>query len=98
MSVRPDRRYRVGVDIGGTFTDFTLFDDTAGTVRTHKQLTTPLDPAEAVVEGTAILAEAAGIAPRDIDSAVHGTTLVPNAVIERQGAPPAVLVTTGFRA
>src|SRR5207302_9722821 len=78
MSVKPDLRYRVGVDIGGTFTDFTLFDDAAGTVRTHKQLTTPHDPAEAVIEGTAILAKAAGIAPREIGSVVHGTTLVTN--------------------
>ena len=90
-------QYRIGIDIGGTFTDFALFEDDSGAVRTHKQLTTPHDPAEAVIEGTATLCRAAGIAPQDLAAVVHGTTLVTNAVIERRGAPTAMLVTRGFR-
>ena len=55
-------RYRIGVDIGGTFTDFALFDDVTGEVTTHKQLTTPADPSVAVVEGVVTLCAEAGIA------------------------------------
>jgi N-methylhydantoinase A len=89
--------YRLGVDIGGTFTDFALFDDATGGVRTHKQLTTPRDPAEAVIAGTSTLLSAAGVAPVDLDVVAHGTTLVTNAVIERKGVRTAMLVTEGFR-
>ena len=97
MSLESNFRYRLGVDIGGTFTDFALFDDAEGGVRTHKQLTTPHDPAAAVIEGVTLIAKTAGITPMDIGSVVHGTTLVTNAVIERKGVPTAMLVTKGFR-
>ena len=89
--------YRMGVDIGGTFTDFALYDDDGGPLRTHKQLTTPDDPSRAVIDGVARLAEMASIAIPDLESIVHGTTLVTNAVIERKGVPTAMLVTRGFR-
>jgi len=89
--------FRVGVDVGGTFTDFALVDDASGAVTTHKQLTTPHDPAEAVLEGVAVIAAAAGLAVADLDAVIHGTTLVTNAVIERKGVPTAMLVTEGFR-
>ena len=56
-------RYRIGVDIGGTFTDFALFDDATGEVTTHKQLTTPADPSLAVVEGVATLRRRGGGRP-----------------------------------
>ncbi|MDB6082465.1 MAG: hypothetical protein JWN43_346 [Gammaproteobacteria bacterium] len=95
--MRDQPSYRIGVDIGGTFTDLALYDDTAHTVTTHKLLTTPDDPARAVVEGTAWLCSANGIAPSEITTIVHGTTLVTNAVIERRGAVTAMLVTKGFR-
>ncbi len=90
-------RYRIGVDIGGTFTDFALFDDGTGDVTTHKRLTSAADPSQAVVEGVAIVAAEAGIAVAEIATIVHGTTLVTNAVIERKGAPTAMLVSRGFR-
>ena len=90
-------RYRMGVDIGGTFTDFALFDDVQKSARTYKCLTTPDDPAEAVVEGALTLTEAAGLRLSALDSIVHGTTLVTNAVIERKGVKAAMLVTRGFR-
>jgi len=91
------QRYRIGVDIGGTFTDFALFDDETGDVTTHKRLTSAADPSQAVVEGVGILAAEAGIAVADVATIVHGTTLVTNAVIERKGAPTAMLVSKGFR-
>jgi N-methylhydantoinase A len=89
-------RYRIGVDIGGTFTDFALFDDATGEVTTHKQLTTPADPSLAVVEGVATLVAEAGVDLRDIGVVAHGTTLVTNAIIERKGARTAMLVNRGF--
>ena len=79
--------YRIGVDIGGTFTDFALFDDAAARDRHAQALTTPRDPAQAVIEGVEVARRAAGIAPADVAMVVHGTTLVTNAVIERKGAP-----------
>ncbi|MBM3524997.1 MAG: hydantoinase/oxoprolinase family protein, partial [Alphaproteobacteria bacterium] len=91
------QRYRIGVDIGGTFTDFALFDDETGDVVTHKQLTTPADPSAAVIEGVRTIVDQAGIAIGDVAAIVHGTTLVTNAVIERRGTPTAMLVTQGFR-
>jgi N-methylhydantoinase A len=85
------------VDIGGTFTDFVLHDGGTGQVRTHKQLTTPRAPAEAVISGVGELCEASGVRPTDIGQIIHGTTLVTNAIIERKGAKTAMLVTRGFR-
>lgn len=88
--------YRIGVDIGGTFTDFALFNDENGKVLTHKQLTTPKDPALSVIEGVGILCANGNILPADVETVVHGTTLVTNAVIERRGVPTAMVVTKGF--
>ena len=89
--------YRVGVDIGGTFTDFALYDESARTVSIHKRLTTPEDPAQAVIEGVEVVLEEADVAVADVAAVVHGTTLVTNAVIERSGAKTGMLVTAGFR-
>jgi N-methylhydantoinase A len=89
--------YRIGVDIGGTFTDFALFDDRSRNIQTYKVLTTPADPAEAVIDGVAALTRTANIAASDVGMVVHGTTLVTNAVIERKGTPTAMIVTRGFR-
>ena len=91
------RFHRIGVDIGGTFTDFALFDDHSREIVTHKALTTPADPAKAVIAGVDILTRRAGIRPADVAMVVHGTTLVTNAIIERKGAPTAMIVTRGFR-
>jgi N-methylhydantoinase A len=88
--------YRIGVDIGGTFTDFALYDARSGRMGVHKQLTTPRDPSAAVIEGCALLAERHAIAIRDVSDIVHGTTLVTNAVIERRGAVTGMLATAGF--
>ena len=85
-----------GVDIGGTFTDLVL---TAGaeTPKTHKILTTPREPARAVLEGLAELLERERLKFEDLLLVVHGTTLATNALIERKGAKTALLTTHGFR-
>ncbi len=88
--------YRIGVDIGGTFTDFALFDARGSTMSVHKRLTTPHDPSEAVTEGIAVLLKDNGVAIADVTDVVHGTTLVTNAVIERRGAVTGMLATAGF--
>jgi len=89
--------YRIGIDIGGTFTDFALFDDDRREIVTHKALTTPKAPEQAVLDGVTAVTRQAGIAAADVSMIVHGTTLVTNAVIERRGTPTAMIVTQGFR-
>ena len=89
--------YRLGVDIGGTFTDFALVDDETGALSIHKQLTTPRAPSESVLTGLAVLLERTGVPVADITAIAHGTTLVTNAVVERQGAVTGMLVTKGYR-
>ena len=91
------RGFRAGIDIGGTFTDFILFDENAAAIRLHKCLTTPSDPSRGALGGLADLVAAAGIKVHDLDEIVHGTTLVTNAVIERKGAPVGLITTEGFR-
>src|SRR3954452_718278 len=91
------RKARIGVDVGGTFTDLVLHDPTRDLVHTGKLLTTPGDPAEAIIEGTRRVLREAGLTPADLHSMVHGTTLVTNTVIERTGARVGLLTTAGFR-
>jgi N-methylhydantoinase A len=86
----------VGADIGGTFTDVTLLDP-HGQMHLSKVLTTYHDPALAVLDGLQQVVHAAAIDIRQVDSVIHGTTLVINALIERRGARTALLYTEGFR-
>ena len=88
--------YRIGVDIGGTFTDFALIDDRSGIISTHKQLTTPADPSLAVIDGLQTMLREHGVGISAVSSIIHGTTLVTNAVIERKGTRIGMLVTSGF--
>src|SRR5947209_19548891 len=90
-------RYRAGVDIGGTFTDLIVVDDQTGAFAVGKALTTPDDPSEAVQSVLVETLQRAGIEPADLQTLVHGTTLVTNAIIERKGARTALLTTQGFR-
>jgi N-methylhydantoinase A/oxoprolinase/acetone carboxylase beta subunit len=90
-------RYRFGFDIGGTFTDFVLLEVGAGRLFSHKVLTTPSAPAQAVLHGWRDLLAQVGARPEQIEAAVHGTTLITNALIERRGARTALLTTAGFR-
>lgn len=89
-------RYRIGVDIGGTFTDLVLMDTEDGGLRVLKVPSTPGDPAAAVRGGVAEIVRRAGVAMGDIDLFVHGTTLAVNTLIQRSGADVGVLVTQGF--
>jgi 5-oxoprolinase (ATP-hydrolysing) len=89
--------YRVGMDIGGTFTDYVLLEDRSDRLLLHKRLTTPADPAEGALLGLGELMQKSGSDLRDCTALVHGTTLVTNAVIERRGARTALLTTRGFR-
>ena len=86
---------RIGVDIGGTFTDVVLEID--GKRLTHKILTTRENPAEACLRGICRILAAAGAAAEDIDVLIHGTTLATNAIIERKGAVTSMVTTAGFR-
>lgn len=87
---------RVGVDIGGTFTDIVLEDESFG-IRIFKVLTTHDDPSEAVAAGVNVLMHDIETSLEDVDQIIHGTTLVTNAVVARRGAKTALLVTRGFR-
>jgi len=89
--------FRVGVDIGGTFTDLILVDDAGAVFQVAKVLTTPVDPAQAVEAGVKELLGAAGAPAEHISHVVHGTTLFTNALIERKGAKTALITTAGFR-
>ncbi|MBB97306.1 MAG: methylhydantoinase [Rhodobacteraceae bacterium] len=90
-------QYRVGIDIGGTFTDLFLSHPEAEQAALHKTLTTPDDPSRGALTGLAELLAREGVAMGDVAEIVHGTTLVTNAVIERHGAKVGLLTTTGFR-
>lgn len=90
-------RYRIGFDIGGTFTDFILLDEERHDIRLHKCLTTPEDPSVGALAGLAQIVDDAGLTLGDIGEIVHGTTLVTNALIERKGAKLGLITTEGFR-
>ena len=89
-------RYRIGVDIGGTFTDFVMQDVKTGRLTNEKLLTTPADPSQAVLQGIRMLLKAHGVAPAEVLQVIHGTTLVANALIERKGVVTALVTTRGF--
>jgi N-methylhydantoinase A len=88
--------YRVGVDIGGTFTDMLLVGEDGSTI-IGKTLTTPGDPSRAVENALRPALENGTVKTRDRGTLIHGTTLVTNALIERKGALTALLTTEGFR-
>jgi N-methylhydantoinase A len=95
-SVARRSTWRLGCDIGGTFTDFVLLDETTGRFRVEKVLTTPGDPSEAVDEGVGLLLRQEPEFVASTEHVIHGTTLVINAVIERKGARTAIVATKGF--
>lgn len=92
--------YRIGIDVGGTFTDYLLLDANGGTMA-HKVPSTPDDPSRAVLQGLAGLAEAKGASLGrflgDVDLVVHGTTVTTNAVLTGRTAKTGLLATHGFR-
>ncbi|HVB64438.1 MAG TPA: hydantoinase/oxoprolinase family protein [Nitrolancea sp.] len=90
-------RYRLGVDIGGTFTDLALLEQQSGTLITGKTLTTPSDPADGVLLGLTQLLGRHDVPVDAIAHCIHATTLVTNALIERKGARTGLITTAGFR-
>jgi N-methylhydantoinase A len=88
---------RIGIDVGGTFTDFVLADRRGGRIVHHKEPSTPGDPARAVHLGIAALLARTGVVATEIELVVHGTTLALNAILQRRGARVALVVSTGNR-
>ena len=88
--------HRVGVDIGGTFTDFSILDEADGRLRTLKVLSTPDRPGQEVLAGIAEMGRRFAIRPADISYFTHGTTVGVNTVIQRKGARLALFTTAGF--
>ncbi len=92
-----EKRYRLGCDIGGTFTDFVLLDEKTGKMHIHKCLTTPKDPSDAVEIGIKELEREVSGYISSLYEIIHGTTLVINSIIERKGAKTGLITTKGFR-
>ena len=92
-----ERYYRLGCDIGGTFTDFVLLNDRTGEIWINKCLTTPGDPSDAVEKGIRDLEKEVPGFVKELDEVIHGTTLVINSIIERKGARTGLITTKGFR-
>src|SRR5437879_4420554 len=88
---------RLGVDVGGTFTDLIYVDDEAGNILVHKVPTTPEDPSQGTVHGIRELTERAGESPAVLDQVFHGTTIATNIVIEHNGARVGMITTEGYR-
>ncbi len=95
----PDRpmpaESRIGVDVGGTFTDVVV-TNAGGDIYTYKLLSTPRDFSEGVVDGIREIIESHGVGPADTRDVVHGSTVATNAILERKGALTGLLTTKGF--
>ena len=92
-----NRHFRLGCDIGGTFTDFVLLNEKTGEIAVNKCLTTPGDPSDAVEQGIRELEDKRGHYLGELGELIHGTTLVINSIIERKGAVTGLITTKGFR-
>ena len=89
--------YRLGVDVGGTFTDLLLFNVETGAFWRHKTPSTPHDSSEGILTGVNAICDEAGVAPSAIDYFLHGTTVATNAVLEGKGARVGLVTTEGYR-
>lgn len=90
-------RYRLGVDVGGTFTDLLLFDNETGAFWRHKTPSTPHDSSEGILNGVNAITSDAGVDPAEIEYFLHGTTVATNAVLEGKGARVGLITTEGYR-
>ena len=88
--------YRLGVDVGGTFTDFLLINESDGSTYTAKVPSTPEDSSIGVLNGVARICEQSGVNPKDIKLVMHGTTVATNAVLTGNGAKVGLLTTHGY--
>jgi N-methylhydantoinase A len=89
--------YRLGVDVGGTFTDVLLIDTDSGQTWRAKTASTPADQSVGVLRGIERACEAAGVSPTSIGEVLHGTTVATNAILEGKGAKVGLVTTQGFR-
>ncbi|CAG4932381.1 hydantoinase/oxoprolinase family protein [Acidithrix sp. C25] len=89
--------YILGVDVGGTFTDLLLINETNGETHRAKVPSTPSDPSIGVLEGISKICDRAGISQADLSHVMHGTTVATNAVLEGKGAKVGLIVTQGYR-
>jgi N-methylhydantoinase A len=96
MSMTEAKSYRLGVDVGGTFTDLVLVAPD-GRALTRKVLSTTANYAEAIITGTTALLADAGLSPSVVGDVIHGTTVATNAILERRGARTGLITTAGFR-
>jgi 5-oxoprolinase (ATP-hydrolysing) len=88
---------RIGVDVGGTFTDLILVDEENGRIEVDKVPSTPDDPSTGTVVGVRRVCDAAGLRVADLDAILHGTTVATNIVLQRNGARVGMITTEGFR-
>jgi N-methylhydantoinase A len=88
---------RLGVDVGGTFTDVALWDEDAGRLTAFKLPSVPADPSEGILTGIRLILERDGVAPAAVVFVAHGTTVATNALLEKKGARTALVTTRGFR-
>ena len=88
--------YRLGVDVGGTFTDFLLINESDGSTHTAKVPSTPEDSSIGVLNGVARICDQSGVNPKDINLVMHGTTVATNAVLTGNGAKVGLLTTQGY--
>lgn len=88
--------YRLGIDVGGTFTDLLLFNEKTGKLLLEKTPSTPADQSIGILNGIHKIIEAARLAPEDLDLILHGTTVATNAVLEEKGALVGLITTRGF--
>jgi len=93
----PEVMYELGIDTGGTFTDFVLRNEDEGTLHIYKELSTPGDPSVAVIRGIETAERRYGVKVSEIRRLMYGTTVATNAVLERKGAKVGLLTTEGFR-
>ncbi len=89
--------YRLGVDVGGTFTDLFLIDEATSKAVTAKVPSTPVDPSEGVLDGIAKVCRDNGIEPAKVTHVMHGTTVATNAILTGEGANVGLLVTDGYK-
>ncbi|TKT75880.1 hydantoinase/oxoprolinase family protein [Aquamicrobium sp. LC103] len=91
------RGARIGIDVGGTFTDFVLSDPRDRSLSFYKEPSTPDDPSRALIDGLQALLDQVGLGPRDVSVLMHGTTIGLNAIIQRKGARIGLIVSSGYR-
>ena len=89
--------WRLGIDVGGTFTDLAMVDDASGRLVVAKVPSVPAEPARGIVDGICLILAEAGARPADVRYLAHGTTVSTNALLERKGARTGLLTTRGFR-